>query len=101
MVRKSHGFKSRHNRNIFRKNVRLKGNKVPLGRYLQPYEVGNKVDIILDPSVQKGQPHFKYHGKTGTIIEKRGRAYIITLKVGKKDFYLISRPEHMRFRSEI
>lgn len=72
----------------------------PLGRYLIKYEVGNLVDIIIDPSVHKGQPHYKYQGKTGRIVEKRGRAYIIKLKVGKKDFFIISRPEHMRFRSE-
>ncbi|NVM54597.1 MAG: 50S ribosomal protein L21e [Candidatus Helarchaeota archaeon] len=99
MVRKSHGYKSRHCRNIFRKKVRQKG-MPPLGRYLIKYEVGNLVDIIIDPSVHKGQPHYKYQGKTGRIVEKRGRAYIIKLKVGKKDFFIISRPEHMRFRSE-
>lgn len=71
-----------------------------LGRYLIPYEIGSKVDIIIDPSVQKGQPHFKFQGRTGTIIEKRGRAYIITLKVGHKDMYIIARPEHMRLRQE-
>ncbi len=71
-----------------------------LGKYLQPYKVGNKVDIIIDPSIQKGQPHYKFHGRTGTIVEQRGRAYVIKLRIGKKDFYVISRPEHMRFRSE-
>ena len=99
MVRKSHGFKVRHTRNIFRKKVRQKG-MPSLGVYLQPYKVGNKVDIIVNPAIQKGQPHYKFHGHTGTIIEKRGRAYIIQLKMGNKDFYVISRPEHMRFRSE-
>jgi len=99
MVRKSHGLKSRHSRNIFRKKVRQKGMPT-LGKYLVKYEVGNKVDLIIDPGVHKGQPHYKYHGKTGTIVEKRGRAYVVQLKVGKKDFYIISRPEHMRFRSE-
>ncbi|TFG05996.1 MAG: 50S ribosomal protein L21e [Promethearchaeota archaeon] len=99
MVRKSHGYKSRHSRNIFRKKVRQKG-MPSLGRYLINYQVGNKIDLIIDPSVHKGQPHFKYHGRTGTIIEKRGKAYVVQLKVGGKNFYIISRPEHMRFRSE-
>jgi len=99
VVRKSHGYKTRHCRNIFRKKVRQRG--LPsLGKYLQPYKVGNKVDIIIDPSIQKGQPHYKFHGRTGTIVEQRGRAYVIKLRIGKKDFYVISRPEHMRFRSE-
>ncbi|MFX1295469.1 MAG: 50S ribosomal protein L21e [Promethearchaeota archaeon] len=100
MTRKSHGYKTRHCRNIFRKKVRQKGAVPSLGRYLQKYEPGNKVDIIINPAIQKGQPHYKYHGYTGTIVEKRGRAYVIQLKVGKKDFFIISRPEHIRFRSE-
>ncbi|MHA1267673.1 MAG: 50S ribosomal protein L21e [Candidatus Helarchaeota archaeon] len=98
MVRKSHGYKSRHCRNVFRKKARQKGMPA-LGKYLVEYNVGNKVDIIIDPSVHKGQPHFKYQGRTGTIVEKRGRAYIIQIRMGKKDFFIIARPEHIRFRS--
>ena len=97
MVRKSHGYKIRHTRNIFRKKCRQKGGLPSLGTYLQPYKVGSKVDIIINPAIMKGQPHYKYHGRTGTIVEKRGRAYVIKLKMGNKDFFIISRPEHMRF----
>jgi large subunit ribosomal protein L21e len=82
-----------------KKPVRKRG-MPSLGRYLIPYEVGNKVDIIIDPSIQKGQPHYKFHGRTGTIVEKRGRAYIITFKIGHKDMFIIARPEHMRLRLE-
>ncbi|MHA1131996.1 MAG: 50S ribosomal protein L21e [Candidatus Helarchaeota archaeon] len=100
MVRKSHGYKSRHCRNIFRKKVRQKGGIPSLGTYLQPYAPGKRVDIIINPAFQKGQPHYKFHGRTGVIIEKRGRAYVIKLKMGKKDFYVISRPEHIRLCPE-
>jgi len=82
-----------------KKHVRARG-MPSLGRYLIPYEVGNKVDIIIDPGTQKGQPHYKFQGRTGTIIEKRGRAYVITFKIGHKDMFIISRPEHMRLRVE-
>lgn len=100
MVRKSHGFKVRHCRNIFRKKVRDRGGLPSLGVYLRNYEPGNKVDIIINPAIMKGQPHYRFHGRTGTIVEKRGRAYVIQLKIGGKDFWVITRPEHMRFRSE-
>ena len=94
MVRKSHGWKSRHTRSTFNKGIR-KG--MPgLGCYLINYEVGNKVDIIINPSIQKGQPHYKFQGRTGTIIEKRGRAYMITFKVGGKEMFILARPEHIR-----
>jgi len=67
-----------------------------LGCYLINYEVGNRVDIVINPSIQKGQPHYKFQGHTGMIIEKRGRAYMITFKIGHKDMFIIARPEHIR-----
>lgn len=69
----------------------------PLGRtVLQNYEIGDVVDIVIDPSVQKGQPHFRFHGKTGRITERRGRSYVISLKDLNKDKTIISRIDHFR-----
>jgi large subunit ribosomal protein L21e len=68
---------------------------IPLGRLLREYTVGQKVDVIIDPSVAKGQPHRRFHGKVGTILEKRGRAYVVGLKDGEKPKQLIVRPEHL------
>ena len=95
-MKKSHGFKSRHTRFRLRKRrVRDRG-VAPLGRILQNYEIGNLVDIIIDPSVPKAQPHYRFHGKTGRIIGTRGRAYIILVLDGKKEKTLMTRKEHMR-----
>jgi large subunit ribosomal protein L21e len=68
---------------------------IPLGRLLREYTIGQKVDVIIDPSVPKGQPHRRFHGKVGTIMEKRGRAYVVGLKDGEKPKQLIVRPEHL------
>jgi large subunit ribosomal protein L21e len=68
---------------------------IPLGRLLREYTIGQKVDVIIDPSVAKGQPHRRFHGKVGTILEKRGRAYVVGLKDGEKPKQLIVRPEHL------
>ena len=96
MTRKSHGYKSRHTRGIMRKKIREKG-MAPLGRtVLQNYEIGDVVDIIIDPSIQKGQPHFRFHGKTGRIVEKRGRSYVISVKDLNKTKTVISRIDHFR-----
>ncbi|MHA1313271.1 MAG: 50S ribosomal protein L21e [Candidatus Helarchaeota archaeon] len=96
MAKKSRGYKSRHTRGVFRKRVRQKG-IAPLGRtVLQKYEVGDIVDIVIDPSVQKGQPHFRFHGYTGRVIEIRGRAYVIAIKDKNKPKTVISRIDHIR-----
>jgi len=95
-MRKSHGFKSRHTRFRLRKRrIRDRG-IFPLGRILQNYEVGDIVDIIIDPSIPKAQPHYRFHGKTGQITGERGRAYLVSVKDGNKQKTLITRKEHMR-----
>ncbi|MHA1233142.1 MAG: 50S ribosomal protein L21e [Candidatus Helarchaeota archaeon] len=100
-MKRSKGYKSRHTRHIHRKKVRQKGQIRSL-RYLllrDKYIPGAKVDIIIDPSQHKGQPHYRYHGKTGTIIGQRGRAYLVSIKAGNKTKTLIIRPEHFRLQN--
>jgi len=72
------GFR-RGTRELLRKNPRQKG-MAPLGRYLQDFEVGDRVDIIIDPSEHKAMPHSRFHGKTGLIVAKRGRCYEVKVK---------------------
>ncbi|MFQ6124296.1 MAG: 50S ribosomal protein L21e [Candidatus Heimdallarchaeota archaeon] len=94
MVRKSKGtwFKSR---NLLKKSVRKKG-MPPLSVILREYTNGDRVTVILEPSVQKGRPHRRFHGKTGKIVGKRGRSYLINIKDMGREKLIISRPEHLR-----
>ena len=46
--------------------------------------------------MHKGQPHPRFHGLTGTVVGTQGEAYILSVKVGKKDKTLLVRPEHLR-----
>ncbi len=66
-----------------------------LGAMLRKYALGDKVAVILEPSVQRGRPHRRFHGKTGTIIGKRGRSYLVSLKDMGREKLIISRPEHL------
>jgi len=75
--------------------VREKG-LAPLSRIIYPYREGDKVSIVIDPSVHKGMPHRRYHGKVGTIIGRRGKAYVIKVNLGDKEKTLIVRPQHIR-----
>jgi large subunit ribosomal protein L21e len=68
-----------------------------IDKYLIDYEVGNKVDIITDPSKhRRGMPHRRFHGLTGTIIGIRGRCYEIRVKLGNSKKTLIVGKEHLR-----
>jgi large subunit ribosomal protein L21e len=50
---------------------------------------------MVNPAVQKGMPHRRYHGRVGSIAEKRGRAYVIEVSSGKSPRQIIARPEHI------
>jgi large subunit ribosomal protein L21e len=92
-MRRSKGYRSR-TRSLLRKHPRERG-KIGLSRILRPYQSGDKVTIILDPSVHKGMPHRRYHGRIGVVQEKRGQSYVVSVDIGKQTKRIIARPEHM------
>ena len=91
---KSIGYNNR-TRALFRKQSRKRGLK-SLRYLLEPIEVGQKVDILLNSSIQNGRPHRRYNGTSGTVVEQRGQSYVISLKTGRMQKSIISRPEHLR-----
>jgi len=91
---KSKGYNNR-TRALFRKQSRKRGLK-SLRYLLEPIQVGQKVDILLNSSIQKGRPHRRYNGTSGTVVEQRGQSYVISLKTGRMEKSIISRPEHLR-----
>lgn len=95
---KSKGFKH-STRKLFTKSPRKRGLQ-SLGRLLVRYKVGDKVVIKIDPAIQKGMPHRRYHGKVGKIAEVRGRAYVVHMKAGNMTKKIIARPEHLHLVEE-
>lgn len=92
-MRRSKGFKS-GTRYKLKKGVRDKG-KRPISKILQEFEAGDSVHIVIDPSIQKGMPHPRFHGKTGTVIEKRGRAYLVEVSENAAKKTAICSPAHL------
>ena len=95
-MRKSKGLKSR-SRYKLKKSIRP-SRANPISRKIQVFEDGNKVQIIIDSSIQKGQPHPRFHGKTGEIVGQKGKAYLVGIKDGNKPKELIIRPEHLKLQ---
>lgn len=63
-----------------RKTRKLKGKSVvSVSKRVQTFKLGDNV-IISPVAIYKGMPHLRYTGKHGTIIEKRGKGYVV--KVG-------------------
>ena len=77
------------------KRVREKG-KLGLSRLLADYQVGDKVVINIDPGIHKGMPHKRFQGKVGTVVERRGKAYVLDIPQRKTSKLVIAGPEHVR-----
>lgn len=67
----------------------------PITKGLQVFESGEKVNIVIDPSVHKGMPFSRFHGLTGTVVGSRGAAYEVNVKSGNKMKMVVARPEHL------
>jgi large subunit ribosomal protein L21e len=92
-VKKSKGYR-RGTRRLLKKKPRERG-KPKLGKLLYAYELGSQVIIKIDSSVQKGMPHRRFHGKIGTIMDKRGRGYVVNVAQGDAVKEIIVRSEHL------
>ncbi|UZE93683.1 MAG: 50S ribosomal protein L21e [Candidatus Pacearchaeota archaeon] len=77
-----------------RKRIREKG-KIRLSKAFQEFRGGDRVCLVHDLSQKNGFPK-QFHGLTGVIEGKRGRAYIVRFKNGKVYKKLVIRPIHLK-----
>lgn len=90
----SHGYRVK-TRQLLKREVGSRSGPRP-DIYLREYKPGDRVLIITDPSVHKGAPHRRFHGKVATVVGKRGRAYELTVMIGDKLKKLTLLPDHLR-----
>jgi large subunit ribosomal protein L21e len=76
------------------KTVRARGIS-PVVKAIQEFSAGERVHVIRDPSKHKGMPHPKFHGKTGEVMGKRGRAFILKVRDGGATKTIIVPPDHL------
>lgn len=81
-------------RRLLKKAPREKG-KPKIGKLLKEYDPGTQVIIKMDSSVQKSLPHKRFHGKIGTVLEKRGRGYVVSVADGAAVKQIIVRSAHI------
>jgi len=93
MGRRAKGFRHK-TRALLSQKPRERG-KLGLSKILHSYVAGEKVVVKIDPSVHKGMPHRRFHGKVGVIVNKRGRSYVVNVTQGDALKEIIVRPEHL------
>ncbi|MCU0632319.1 MAG: 50S ribosomal protein L21e [Methanolinea sp.] len=79
----------------FKKELRKRG-VVPVTSLIQKFDLGQKVHVVCEPSIQKGMPHRRFHGMTGTVVGQRGRAWLLSIRDGQKEKIVIARPQHLK-----
>jgi large subunit ribosomal protein L21e len=79
----------------FKKELRRRG-LPPVTYVIQKFEIGERVHIVCDSSIQKGMPHRRFHGKTGTVLGQRGRAWMLSVNDGNAEKIVIARPQHLK-----
>ena len=93
MVKASKGIMEK-TRQKFRRSPRKRGLS-PITRAFRRFEIGEKATILIDSSIQKGWPHNRFHGLTGTVVATQGRAYVLDVRFGGKIKKAIVSPEHL------
>lgn len=77
-----------------RKAIRTRG-KLRLSRYFQELEKGDGVAVVSEKAVNFSFPE-RLQGRTGSIVEKKGKAYLVKIKDKNKEKKFIIEPIHLR-----
>ncbi|MCL4389320.1 hypothetical protein M1397_01760 [Candidatus Marsarchaeota archaeon] len=91
MTRRSNGHFSGHTRNMSRHH---KPSQVATSSLIKSFDVGDRVAIVPKGNVYNA-PHPRYRGRTGTIMGKRGSAYMIRVRIMSADRTLIVPSLHL------
>ncbi|AFM98309.1 ribosomal protein L21 [Encephalitozoon hellem] len=95
---RSKGYR-RGTRSLFSQDHRKHG-VAHVSKYLEKYEIGDMVDIVVNPAMMKGMPHKYYHGRTGRVYDVKPRSVNIALYKRVRGKYVIkkviARIEHVR-----
>lgn len=94
MVKRSKGTMVK-TRNILKKRPRERGSP-PVTSFVKEFEIGERANIVIEPSSQKGQPHRRFQGRVGTVVDKRGDAFVVRVEMENSHKDLVIRPEHLK-----
>ncbi len=94
MVEHSKGYRTR-GRKLLRKRPRERGMR-GLSRLMYQYQPWQLVHIDIDPTYIETAPHRRYQGKTGVIIGRQGKAYVVLVFLGRKPKKIVTTAEHLK-----
>lgn len=96
MAKITGGARKAGKRGRTRSKLKKKNGKVTVNKIVEEFEIGQRVQIVIEPSYHPGLPAKGFHGLSGNISKKRGESYEVELKKGKKDAIVVTTPVHLR-----
>ncbi len=68
----------------------------PPQRSIETFEEGDRVHLVLDPSVHEGRFPPRFGGHTGTIVGEQGSAYQVQIVDGDAEKTIVTTAAHLR-----
>jgi len=70
--------------------------KVSLSCYFQEFKMGDRVHLKIQPNVQKGRFHPRFHGLSGKVVGQKGSCYGVEINDGDKQKLVYVHPIHLK-----
>ena len=77
MTKRSHGLFVGKTRHLARHH---RPSSLSVNDFIKTFEVGDKVAIVPKGNF-RNIPHPRYRGRIGTVLEKRGAAYVVKVNI--------------------
>jgi large subunit ribosomal protein L21e len=91
MTLRSRGLFARKTRVLARHH---KPSKLPVSSFIKDFSIGDKVAIVPKGN-WRDVPHPRYRGRIGKILEKRGKAYVVEVRIMDAKRKLVVSPLHL------
>ena len=89
MVKHSKGFLTKRTRNLVKRKTLTVCDRV------RQFNIDDRVVLKIKP-YREGMPSPRYNGRSGTIVERQGNAYVVMIKDGRMNKKLIVSPLHLQ-----
>lgn len=79
-----------------RSKLKRRYRPLTISRLFADFDIGQRVQVVIDSAVHSGMPSRRFHGLVGTVVKKQGKVFCVSLKNGNKELELFVHPAHLR-----
>ncbi len=80
-----------------RHKMKKHGPKVSVNDIMAEFNIGDKVQVVIDSSYHSGLPFKSFHGLTGEVIARRGlTGYEVSLLRGNQRLTVVTTAVHLK-----